>query len=489
MAYQKGTVNGHPCVVDSGATSTPVSDMTGDGGDIVAASAALLANLGLARIRIFNVQAYGALGDARKVTDAALTNASLTVTSATASFTSADVGKIVYGVESGTGLLRLPRGTIAAVNSSTSITVSVAATGTYTSIYLVLGTDDTTAIKNAVVAAQAANAPAMVYAPSGGYLFKECLISYASGTINGITFRGDGSGVTTFFMDPTFDLASTTTNSGAFIKYTGGSIKRFKLAGLTIDGAKYSFAGATSYYAVHMGVAHSWMEDVRIIDIRGFGAGLYVTNSHNSFDRVHVESMGSLGIGVAASSNYFNHCYTGNNGGNSIEVYQVSDAALDTPSVVWSASVCDESTNDAFLVQASDNVRICNGSTLYGGVGKYALKIDATSVVQVTNCTVEAYSASGNRGGAQIASGGVLYASQTKFAKSGSLYSIDNSGTMYDLGGNTLGTVNGNAAIGSPMAGLNITGAIVNLSGLATSDPHVVGRIYSNLGILTVSAG
>lgn len=47
MALQKGTVNGVACVVDSGDTSTPVSNMTGDGGDIIAGCAALLANLGL----------------------------------------------------------------------------------------------------------------------------------------------------------------------------------------------------------------------------------------------------------------------------------------------------------------------------------------------------------------------------------------------------------------------------------------------------------
>ena len=43
MAYQIATVNGVKCVVDSGAT-TPVSDVTGDGGDVIASSAAILAN-------------------------------------------------------------------------------------------------------------------------------------------------------------------------------------------------------------------------------------------------------------------------------------------------------------------------------------------------------------------------------------------------------------------------------------------------------------
>lgn len=44
MAYQIATVNGVKCVVDSGAPTTPVSDVTGDGGDVIASSAAILAN-------------------------------------------------------------------------------------------------------------------------------------------------------------------------------------------------------------------------------------------------------------------------------------------------------------------------------------------------------------------------------------------------------------------------------------------------------------
>lgn len=44
VAYQIATVNGVKCVVDSGAPTTPVSDVTGDGGDVIASSAAILAN-------------------------------------------------------------------------------------------------------------------------------------------------------------------------------------------------------------------------------------------------------------------------------------------------------------------------------------------------------------------------------------------------------------------------------------------------------------
>lgn len=47
MALQKGTVNGQPCVVDSAATSTPILNVSGDGGDIIAAAAGWIAGVRL----------------------------------------------------------------------------------------------------------------------------------------------------------------------------------------------------------------------------------------------------------------------------------------------------------------------------------------------------------------------------------------------------------------------------------------------------------
>ena len=44
MTLQVNTVNGVKCVVDSGATSTPVADVTEDGGDVIASLAAMAAN-------------------------------------------------------------------------------------------------------------------------------------------------------------------------------------------------------------------------------------------------------------------------------------------------------------------------------------------------------------------------------------------------------------------------------------------------------------
>jgi hypothetical protein len=100
----------------------------------------------------FNVMDYGAKGDAVRVRTVTANSASTSVTAGGASFTSADVGKaaVVY-TEDGAGTFT----TIAAVNSGTQITLSVAAgiTASGSGAYLLYGTNDSAAITAAFTAA------------------------------------------------------------------------------------------------------------------------------------------------------------------------------------------------------------------------------------------------------------------------------------------------------------------------------------------------
>ena len=55
----------------------------------------------------------------------------------------------------------------------------------------------------------------------------------------------------------------------------------------------------------------------------------------------------------------------------------------------------------------------------------------------------------------------------------------------------TTGTVTTNATYGASatVANLTASGSVIKLTGLPTSDPNVAGAIWSNTGVLTVSAG
>ncbi|MGB7924677.1 MAG: glycosyl hydrolase family 28-related protein [Pyrinomonadaceae bacterium] len=149
--------------------------------------------LALNRPSAFNVQYYGAKGDGKEVLDAAITTGTQTVTSSTANWTSADVGKIisVRGAGPAGPPQRLLSGTITAVNSATSVTISATASTTVPNTgnpnpVAVWGTDDTTAIRAAVAAARAVYG-GLVFFPHGRYLITD-KIDLTGG---GLTLHGE----------------------------------------------------------------------------------------------------------------------------------------------------------------------------------------------------------------------------------------------------------------------------------------------------------
>jgi hypothetical protein len=107
--------------------------------------------------------AYGAAGDGKIVTDAVTTSGSKVVTSATAAFTQADVGKHVM-IHGGNGTATGPYlDVIASVDSATQVTLTTSNAGASASACpMVYGTDDVSAVQAAIAAAK-------TYALANGY--------------------------------------------------------------------------------------------------------------------------------------------------------------------------------------------------------------------------------------------------------------------------------------------------------------------------------
>jgi hypothetical protein len=101
----------------------------------------------VAASQIADVRTFGAKCDARRVTDAACTINQATITSATAAFTQADVGKRVYVLQ--TGVLKVVS-TIASVQSATQATAANTSAATFTGGVMHIGTDDSAAIQAAI---------------------------------------------------------------------------------------------------------------------------------------------------------------------------------------------------------------------------------------------------------------------------------------------------------------------------------------------------
>lgn len=118
-------------------------------------------------------ESFGAKGDLTYVTDAAMTESSKTLTSATASFTSADVGKAISirgpGLNANKNVLT---STIASVTNSTTVVLANAAALTVSNKVAVYGTDDTEAFRKLIN-------KGVEDGIANGTNFAECLISGA----------------------------------------------------------------------------------------------------------------------------------------------------------------------------------------------------------------------------------------------------------------------------------------------------------------------
>lgn len=446
----------------------------------------------------FDVKAYGAVGNTRNVRDAVLASGSSTVTSATANFTSADIGKIIYGIEISSGSIKLARGTIVSINSSSSIVVSTTGSSNYTGVSLIWGTDDTAAIQAAGVAARATVPPGCVFFPSGGYLFNKLLFDTgnpgggAAATCKAIGILGSGSGKTFLFIDATYDFTTTTANQGMFNKQlTGGNIESLWIRGLTIDAGNFRFTDRLSGQSVIQAeVSQGLYEDVVIQHVRDEIHG-FAVRAGSTFYKCVALDVGSNGYDVSFPCTFF-HSSASNTQVNGLFLSGPSDS-YGGDSVQVFGGVWDECGQQAADITGAVDV-VFVGATLLGPSDRYAVRIRDNSVVKFIGSRIIPYTTSGNRGGLSVTNASTVYLTNCRVDKAGTQYAIDNAGTIYDCGGNTiLGTINGNLPIGqfgSP--GLNgqastVRQATTTLSAMSGATVTATNLIPANSIVLGVT--
>jgi putative cofactor-binding repeat protein len=139
--------------------------------------------------RTFNVRdpQFGAKGDGRRVTDGAITSGQATLTSATAAFTAADVGKLCYVAGAGAAAAQMAT-TISAYVNATTVTLAANASTTVSAAAVDYGTDDTAAIQAAVDAVPASGG--VVEVPIGTYQITSPVLI----TKNFVTLGGQNNG-------------------------------------------------------------------------------------------------------------------------------------------------------------------------------------------------------------------------------------------------------------------------------------------------------
>lgn len=415
-----------------------------------------------------NAYNFGATGDAKMVTDAVL-NGTTTVTSATAGFTADDVGKVIWGVEASSGNARLSKTTIATYVNSTTITVSASASGSYTGIYLIWGTDQTAALQAAFTEAKSLNEH--LHVPAGGYIFSElpfdgnlASVGKASGVI------GDGSGSTIFYPTPDYDFASTTSNTGIFYR-TNGFARDAQLYGLSVQGAYFSWSGS-GYDVISDSGDRTLVEDVRIEHLKGLTTHARFVGTRLHCFRLYTEGNSYIGIWASGGGYYFEDCYTGNHGYWGILVENINGENNLGINFKWIGGNIDENGGSSCFITNSTDVVFVQ-ARFFGGVSLYACELDTSSKARFIGCEIIPYSTSGNRGGLTVGTGCTAFLTNCRLSSSGSLYSIVNSGTVIDGLANTFGSLSGtnpitpfNYATASTIAGFD---ASKNIQSLSTS--------------------
>jgi hypothetical protein len=136
---------------------------------------------------LVNVKDYGAVADAITLIDASMSSGTSIITSPSASFVSGDVGKTVAMEATGNSSTDQV-GTISSVTNSTTIVVSFTCNTPQSNRRVTYGTDNTTAVRNAVAAAT--NTVAF---PEGNFFIKDSI-----GINKTLNIVGAGGGVYDF---------------------------------------------------------------------------------------------------------------------------------------------------------------------------------------------------------------------------------------------------------------------------------------------------
>lgn len=422
-----------------------------------------------------SVRDFGARGDARKVTDGVLMSTSATVTSATAAFTAADVGKSICGVEPSNGGRYLPFGTITAVNSATSVTVSEAATGSTGTAVLVIGTDDSDAIIAAKEAAVVQNRALII--PAGGYLVRKRILGFSfAAQTRAPNVAGEGSGQTIIYVAADFDYTGVATYSVLVGGNLGNAIGG-EWSGITFDGCGGLFehpgGGANDLIHPICGTSHARLHDVRVVDFKNLIYGL-LFNGNCVMSHCHVEAVGAeASVGWNGEGTIF-HSYMGNSPGMALKI---SFVTANGPWKMFGGIIDEVSGSQSVLVTSSSVDVHFIGTILYAGLQRIALKVADSSSVRLTNAMLTPFG-SHDATALRVDSGCAARATNVRFKGQGTgYYAIDNAGTVIDaLGNEFTGALNGTAPV-----------VELDLDHVPTSDPGVPGQVYRATGALMVS--
>jgi hypothetical protein len=460
----------------------------------------------------FNVKAYGAKGDARAVADA-ITSGSNVVSSATANFTQADVGKTCWGIQDGfaAGIARVPMCTITAVIDSSTVHVSSLGNQPGDTLNFVLGTDDSDAIiaacdaaTNAASSFAATTQAGMgtVYLPAGGYIVSKLCINPLQPP--GFNVLGDGPRKTVFFPapggasgNPGWDFTGSGEGSGMLLNTTNipGSAN-LEVGNFSVNGLRATYPSPALPHTM-LDVSHvNYVHDIIIENLGvagGTSAAIGGFGSSGGKQGVWRNLLASAclagtgtGITVLGGGGTLEFCFA-TNGYQGLTIQNVNQGTSfadfgDFLAVV--GCLVDEggAVSQCQVVNSSGVTFV--GCGIWGNNTAPCMLVDGTSDVSIFGGSIGPFSYRDGASGLQILSGGTVRAAGVRIHKTGVGVGLVNAGTFFDIGGNQIDSISGG---GTVLSGMNNTTATSASAGSHGAVPNQVGGyVLANVNGTTV---
>ncbi len=391
-------------------------------------------------VAAINVKSYGAKVDGRTSLDGVL-NTTTTVTSATLSCTSADIGKLIFTVN-GLSLAKLSS-TVASC-SGASFIANAAATASESGDILVICSDDTTALQNAWAAALAASEPLQL---ASGI---SCVTSEPFDLPNAVNpypanqayiVQGYGLQASIIGIAPSFSFASVTQGHGAIFSnaqvqcgYENNGAHNFSIVtarDFTVTGFKFNFPGWPNTTGALYGICD--VRRVGVFAIQSTGAvGIMNSGTESRVEGANVQGLAGTDIleSNSTSVNLVDNilAYSGTG-------LTISGCTLN-PCIVRGGLITGNTTA-ALNVSTGSVVNVYG--TRFGGAGATTKLIvnDGTSTTKLFGVQL-GQGATGAIGISNL-SGGSVYATGISWTiSSGTPTEVNNAGNFFDLGGNNL---------------------------------------------------
>lgn len=304
---------------------------------------------------------YGAIADGKSNLNASISSGSSTLTTVGgASFSAGDVGKTIVVAHAGAAGVPLQT-TIAIFNSSTSVGLNVNASTTVVNDKIFWGTDNTTAISNAIAAT---SSNCLVF-DAGTY----CVFG-SLGNIPGTIWmiRGQGSQTTTILQGARTPIFQTTTLG------EGQSIGGFQLRGLG------SGDNGNAAILFNISAGNQFHTNLFDLEIRECGWGVFSNAALGS--TIHMDHVDIFDSGYAT-------CLAGAAVQAPGNIWITSCQFVQLPLILSNISITSTTTalTSASPVFSAKNIgqRVV---ILFGGVGGATYETFITAVASTTACTV-----------------------------------------------------------------------------------------------------